>query len=144
MGPLPPYPSWNDWRDEDCEVICEGELDAAVAIAHGILAVSGTAGAGTFLDDWASALTGQSRTLLYDAGRAGRDGAIKAAEKLVWAGCRVRIASWPDDAPDGYDVTDFFRSGGSPDEFRAILVAAKDYERQLDAKKYLRRRVVAA
>ena len=64
-----------DWRDQDCEVVVEGEFDALVAIANGMLAVSGTSGAGTFTNEWADALTGQSRRLLYDHDEAGCRGA---------------------------------------------------------------------
>lgn len=125
--PLPPYPSWNDWRDPDCEVIVEGEFDAMVAMANGILAVSGSAGSATFTDEWASALTGQQRVLLYDNDDAGRAGALKAAARLVWAGCRPFIAAWPAGRPNGWDATDHFRSGGSADELRAVISHAVEY-----------------
>lgn len=123
---LPPFPSWRDLRD--AELIVEGEFDAMVAIAHGFAAASGTAGAGTFLREWVDAMTGRSVTILYDNDDAGRRGARVAAERLMRGGCLVRIASWPADLPDGWDITDHFRTGGSAEELAEIIERATPFE----------------
>lgn len=144
QDPTPPFPGWRDWRDQACELIVEGDFDAMAARANGILACAITLGAATFTDDWASALTGQTRVLLYDNDEMGRLGMVGgwttrppggtshriegAAPKLAWAGCRVLIASWPDDRPKGWDATDHFRSGGSAAEIRSIVAAAVPFE----------------
>ncbi len=131
--PLPPYPSWRDLRQ--AELICEGEFDALCAIDHGFLAASGTAGAGTWTQDWTDALTGRCVTLLYDADEPGRKGARAAAESLTLGGCHVRIVSWPADRLAGFDVTDHFRLGGDAFELQAIIDAAVLYELPLPGRR---------
>ena len=128
-APLPPYPSWRDLRG--CEVIVEGELDAAAAISNGILAASGTAGAGTWTQEWTDAVTGRDLVLLYDNDDAGAVGARHAADRLVKAGCLVRIAHWPKDKPRGYDVTDHYRDGGTSWALLDIVRAADAYYPEL-------------
>jgi hypothetical protein len=128
--PTPPFPSWNDLRDPDCELVVEGEFDAMVAIANGVLAVTGTLGASTFTPEWAEAITSRGRpiTIIYDHDEAGDKGAVIAADAITRAGGTALIAKWPNDRPRGWDATDHFRSSGSPEEFRAILAGAKPYE----------------
>lgn len=125
-GPTPPFPSWNDWNDPDCEVIVEGEFDCMVCIAHGILAVSGTLGAGSFSQAWLEKLAGQKRVILYDADEPGRRGAERLANALLEVGCAVRIAFWGD-KPNGWDATDHFRTGGTGEELRELLANAVPY-----------------
>jgi len=46
--------------------------------------------------------------LLFDADKAGREGAIKAAELLTKAGILTEIADpWPD-RNDGFDIADYY------------------------------------
>lgn len=126
--PTPPFPSWNDWRDPDTEVIVEGEFDAMVAMAHNILAVSGTLGSSAFSDTWISAITGQTRVILYDYDGPGLAGAQKLAAALSKGGCRVLVATWPGSSPVGFDMTEHFRTGGSTEAVRDILAAAVPYQ----------------
>lgn len=144
----PPYPSWNDWRDPATEVICAGELDAMCAIAHGILATTGTLGEGTFSQSWALALAGQTRILLYDHDQSGhvgmvggwvkpKDGAKPywkdgAGEILAAAGCNVLIAHWPSTVEVGWDVTEHFKAGGTAEQLRTILAGAEPWKRPPD------------
>lgn len=128
----PPFPTWRDLEDPDCEVLVGGEFDAMAAISNGILAASGTLGEGTFLPRWAEALArargGAPITILFDHDDAGRKGAAAAAARVIAAGGRARIARWPDDRPQKWDVTDHFRSGGTPEELREILDAAEPFD----------------
>ncbi|HET7713866.1 MAG TPA: toprim domain-containing protein [Patescibacteria group bacterium] len=128
-GVLPPFPSWNELAVGD--LIVEGEFDAICAIAHGFMAVSGTAGSGSWNVEWSDATMGRVYTILYDNDRAGENGAIKVAESLLSRGApTVKIAKWPVDCPPGWDVTEHFRSGGTPEELQQIINAAEAYVRR--------------
>ena len=125
-GAAPPFPSYDVLRQS--ELIVEGEWDAVLATQElGQPVASPSCGAGTWLDEWSDALTGRSVTLLYDNDESGKKGAQKAAESLHRAGVSVHIASWPTDLPKGYDISDFFRDGGTPDGLREILSGATPF-----------------
>jgi len=76
-------------------VITEGELDVLALWQYGLRAnvVTGTAGAGTWLDEWLDVLEPyRSFLLAYDADTAGEDGAVKLAAKLGRERCsRVKL-----------------------------------------------------
>ena len=87
-------------------LLLEGELDALAAISHDIPAVTVTAGAGTWPEQASETLSRKILTILMDHDEAGRKGARKRAESLIQHGCRVSIATWPENRPEGWDVTD--------------------------------------
>ncbi len=124
----PPFPSWNDLRDPDCEALVGGEFDAMCAIAHGVLAVTGTLGEGTFTKDWGRAVVegrGQKPfAILLDHDEAGDRGALLAARTITDCGGVAAIAKWPDDRPEGWDITDHFKSGGTAEQLRALIAQA--------------------
>lgn len=129
QDPMPPFPSWNDMAEAN--LIVEGEFDAMCAVAHGFMAVSGTGGAGTWKDEWSDATKGQPFVILYDHDEAGRKGSIKVAESLLGRGASsVKIARWPIDAPESFDVTEHFRYGGTVDELQQIIDSAEEYVRR--------------
>jgi DNA primase len=109
----------------DFAVICEGEFDCLVLHAQGIPAVTSTAGAGTFKDDWIKHLEGFSKIIVcYDRDEPGRKGTEKLIEtlaaKLPSAG--IYRVDFPENMTEGKDVTDYFVSyGGTADEFLNIL-----------------------
>lgn len=112
---------------EQASLIVEGEFDAMVATQElGIPVVSPTTGAKGWQDSWSPLFAGRSVTILYDK-EDGDAGAEKTAISLRKAGARPRIARWPTDKPKGYDVTDFFREGGSREVFEAIVQSGVEY-----------------
>jgi putative DNA primase/helicase len=99
--------------------ICEGEMDTLLALQHGLSAVTGTGGAGTWRDEWNEHFRNRDVVVAYDHDAAGRAGAANVARKLHGIAASVRIHAWDDDAPDGFDVTDFLTSGGTIETLRA-------------------------
>lgn len=115
--------------NESPVVVCEGEIDALSALSHGFNAVTGTAGASTFKQEWASYLEKLKATtrhpviVTFDGDDAGREAAPEAARLLYDAGLDVRVAS----LPEGEDVNDVLVSGGS-DALQDHLDAAEIYQ----------------
>lgn len=109
-------------------LLVEGEFDCIVARIQGFNANTGTAGARTWKKEWSDALRGLVVYILFDHDDAGRLGSKAAAAALHDVGCEVHIASWPDETPDGFDLTDWFtRAGKSAEELRALLDLAVPY-----------------
>ena len=104
-------------------IICEGEFDRLVLEARGFAAVTSTAGAGTFLPEWASYFRDiPDVCLCFDNDDAGRNGAARVAALIPLA----YVVTWPPEAPNGGDVTDFFVAlGRNADDFRTLLRAAQ-------------------
>lgn len=104
-------------------VVCEGEFDRLVLEAQGFSAVTSTAGAGTFLREWASYFRDIPNVYLcFDNDEAGRNGAARVTALIPYA----RGVTWPVEIGDGGDVTDFFvQLGKNAEDFRALLQAAQ-------------------
>lgn len=108
-------------------VICEGELDALIAIQNGFPAVTGTGGASVWNDGWAKMFEGKSVVVMYDNDEAGRGGARRVARSLSKY-ARVWVGQIPLKTP-GADVTDLFvRERYSADDFRDLLRSARPYQ----------------
>ena len=88
---------WNT----DKVVICEGEIDAMLLNQWGYPAVSSTAGAGTFKEQWAELFLFVPKIwILYDNDEAGRKG-----EQLVHASLRrAKIVRYPQGIKDAGDL----------------------------------------
>jgi DNA-binding HxlR family transcriptional regulator len=104
--------------------LCEGEWDAmklweAIGDEVDIVAVPG---ANVWRDEWTGWLANRRVNVVYDADLAGKTGMDRVAEKLLEAGSSVRVISWPDDTPKGYDLRDFLTDGGSLEGLEAMLV----------------------
>lgn len=94
-------------------LLCEGETDTIAARSAGYTACFGSAGAGTFKDEWAEEIASRPSAskgvvICYDGDDAGRKGAQAAAEVLHKAGAAVRIAQ----LPEGADTNDVYREKG--------------------------------
>ncbi len=86
--------------------------------------MTGTAGAGTFKDEWAPKFKDKQVWITYDCDEEGRKGAQRAALALKGHAKKVRVAdlALPD---DGADVTDWFvRYGRTLKDFKALLAKA--------------------
>lgn len=103
-------------------VVCEGEFDRLVLLGRGFPAVTGTAGALTFLEEWAEEVRKVPEVYLcFDRDEAGRQGSLKAASLLPQA----RIVTLPPEVGDHGDVSDFFVTlGRRAKDFEALLAEA--------------------
>jgi 5S rRNA maturation endonuclease (ribonuclease M5)/energy-coupling factor transporter ATP-binding protein EcfA2 len=133
-GSAKPY-RWDDACRRVAEIIwCEGEKDCEVLRAHGFIAVSHTCGAGSgrrVAEAMPIALLSDRRfILLFDADKAGRDAARALADELLrCSAAEVRVASWPADSPEGWDVTDHFTIGnGTAPELQNLLDLAEPHQ----------------
>lgn len=86
--------------------VVEGEMDALALRSLGYTAVSSTGGAGTFSPDWVDYFTGKKITIIYDADKAGVEGAVRVASIIPWA----TIAWLP--VQYGKDITDVIHNEG--------------------------------
>lgn len=124
-------------KDVESVIVCEGELDCLLLRQHGLDAVTGTSGAGTWKPSWSESLRGKDITLVLDSDEAGRKGVLKVAEKLGGIARTIRVADlFPENDgsdKDQKDVTDFFRLGGTAEDLRAILSHATEYETKSNA-----------
>lgn len=122
-------------------VWCEGELDCEVLHAHGFTAVTNTCGANVASKVVAELLDEEARrswTLLFDHDDAGRSAAKALAATLLERGAvEVRIASWPDDSPTGYDVADHVANGGDAEGLARVINSAVLVERKAKAQAVL-------
>ena len=88
------------WTADTC-VICEGEIDAMLLTQLGYRAVTSTAGAGSWKEDWARFFTHvRDIYLLFDNDKAGREGAAKVHATLR----RARIVTLPAGVKDVGDL----------------------------------------
>jgi hypothetical protein len=120
--------------DNSTIVIAEGEWDALMLNEHGIPAVSGTTGARQWMAKWDRKFKGKNVYICYDRDTAGVDGAEKVARSLSGTARAVYIINLPLPFTDksGADVTDYFRAGHSPDEFRILMKEADVFAAPLD------------
>jgi len=122
----PPFPSIEGLRAAD--LLVEGEWDAMLAEQElGIPVASSTLGALGWRDEWTDALTGRSLPMLYDHDDAGAKGMRAIAEKLRAGGVHPLVAYWPAEKPKGYDITEHFRTGGTPEQLTEVIRHAKEY-----------------
>lgn len=93
-------------------VICEGEFDCLVLRAYGIPAISSTAGARTFKDEWIDQLVSVRHLYIcFDNDEAGKQGADELIEKLSEAlpSTSVLQITLPHEVGEHGDITDYFK-----------------------------------
>lgn len=106
-------------------ILDEGERDCMVLHEHGIMAITGTGGAGTFRREWAEQLLGlgvEHVIVLYDFDDPGREGAQRAASILSACGLKVSLASWPEGSSSGFDAADWFGSGKTAEQLQTEVL----------------------
>lgn len=109
-------------------IICEGEPDAITGYSFGFPTCSSTAGAGKFVDSWASAFIEKAAYICYDADEAGERGAIRAAKIVARTAKSVLLIDLrPYLTRGGKDLTDYFLQGGTSESFQTILNEAKPF-----------------
>lgn len=93
-------------------VICEGEFDCLVLRAFGIPAITSTAGARTFKDEWIDQLTSVRHLYIcFDNDNAGEEGANELIEKLAEALPTTSVLQMklPHEVGEHGDITDYFK-----------------------------------
>jgi len=93
-------------------VICEGEFDCLVLRAFGIPAISSTAGARTFKDEWIDKLTSVRHLYIcFDNDEAGEQGANELIGKLSDAlpSTSILQINLPHEVGEHGDITDYFK-----------------------------------
>lgn len=93
-------------------VICEGEFDCLVLRAYGIPAITSTAGARTFKDEWIEQLSFVRHLYIcFDNDDAGQEGARELIEKLgaTLPNTSVLNITLPIEVGEHGDLTDYFK-----------------------------------
>lgn len=101
-------------------VITEGELDTLVCWSQNIPAVSSTAGASSFQEEWVELLKGYAVYICFDNDEAGHKGAIKVLDYLPEA----KVIFVPKNIPDVKDISDYVARGG---DLHSLMQTAKSY-----------------
>ncbi len=101
--------------------LLEGEMDTLLARQHGLNAVTGTTGAGTWRQAWAPPFVGRDVVICYDCDEAGRIGAAAVARELHAIAASVKIVKLPL-AEEGADFTDYIVKRGMTKEDFCKLV----------------------
>lgn len=117
---------WNSLKDNKSEVvICEGELDCLVLESNLIPAITSTAGAGTFKQEWFGHLKDLKQIhIAFDIDETGKREAAKLAAELGRSlpNTAIHIATLPSRMTAGKDITDYFtKYDGNPDELLCEL-----------------------
>lgn len=90
-------------------IVVEGEKDADTLIALGRTATTMPGGAGKWLDIHTEALAGADVVVIADNDDAGRKHATEVRDRLIAAGCTVKMLR----TPDKKDITEYLESGGT-------------------------------
>lgn len=93
-------------RPEAALLVCAGEKDALVAASHlgpGWAPVTGTYGEGKVPSELVHLARGRRVVFVYDGDHAGREGAVRAAARLLGAAASLERVDLPQDTPPGKD-----------------------------------------
>jgi hypothetical protein len=103
--------------------VSEGEFDRMLLISNGLPAITSTAGAGTFKEEWLKAFNGVKEVILvFDRDEAGANGRDKLAQKIYdeFIAIKVYKLTLPEEVGEHGDVTDFFvKTDGNIDKLLA-------------------------
>lgn len=123
------FPSPSNWKKTGPIVICEGEKDTITALSKGFNAVTQTAGANSWADQFNRFFSDRTVIIAYDADEKGQTGAQKVAAKLADTAKSIQIITWPENimavTPDhGQDITDYFGRHNKTAQDLKDLIAA--------------------
>jgi len=105
-------------------IVTGGEFKRLLLVQMGFLAVSGTAGEGTFLPEWAEPFRGKNFNvvILYDVDGKSEAGIKKAVEVLQPVVKTLRPVRLPlPGTPDAKDVTDYIKAGHTGEELHQLI-----------------------
>ena len=118
--------------------LTEGPTDAIVLSQHGIPAVSQTGGSENWFAEWFPYFITQKHIhIVYDNDDAGKNGALSVAQKLGIYKCRIYTFDGMD---KGYDPVDFFKDGGTKEQFISMVNENEKYIFELGETKHDRPR----
>ena len=104
-----------------CICVVEGEKDVQTFERLGLTATCNPGGAGKWRDDYSKQLAGATLVVIVpDNDKAGLDHAAQVADSLARAGVPHVLVELPD-LPDKGDASDWFASGHTVDELKAIV-----------------------
>ncbi len=108
---------------------CEGEPDCLGLLTNGIPAITNTNGAGKVPDDLSPLKDIPEIIIALDNDKAGQVGALRIGEAIALKFPRktVRIHHWDKAHPEGYDIRDFLKDGGTVEELKQRLKTAARY-----------------
>jgi hypothetical protein len=109
-------------------LVTEGEYDSLVCRSLGYVAVSTTAGADSWRDEWSLILAGREIVVIGDHDKAGAAYRERVRRSLEAKGIEHHGLVWPEDAPEKEDPSSFVARCGA-EAFRALVVAAVEADR---------------
>lgn len=117
--------------EADTIVVCEGELDALATIQHGIAAITRTAGANSWLQEWNEHFRGKNVLVCHDMDVAGQQANQVVASNLRGIAAELRVVTLPYETTPkhGKDLSDYWMEGNSKADF---LTLAKEAEEILE------------
>lgn len=114
---------------QDLCIITEGPPDAIMLMQNGIPAMSTTAGPGWFDNTWLHRIYGKEIYVVFDNDNAGKYESRRRCIDVF--GMSAKIYTF-EDFPDKYDVTDFFKSGKTKDDFLKLIREKSKYYYEVD------------
>jgi DNA primase len=115
-----------DALKKDKVIICAGEFDCLVLRCFSFPSITGTAGEGTWEEDWNEEFSNKEVYIVYDQDDAGRKGANNVATSLYHYAQKVYIVDFDIEIGNGFDTTDYFlKEKRTRDDFRKCLKNAK-------------------
>lgn len=109
--------------------LVEGEKDADLLTAQGLIATTNPMGAGKWESSYNESLRDRHVVILPDDDPPGRQHANAVASSLHGVAASVKIVHLPNPAQvKGFDVADWFSSGGTVDELHTLVNATPVYE----------------
>lgn len=119
---------WETIKHHTEVIFCEGEPDRLCLESHGFLSFTVTAGVGSWKPEWTHEFKNKVVHIVFDLDPAGRQGAKKMADMFVKAGIHAYIVKLPQSLGSKGDITDYFSSGYSSEDFKKLLTEAEMYE----------------
>jgi DNA primase len=110
---------WSQAKVHNSILVTEGELDTLVAWSNNIPAISSTAGARTFNEEWFELLKDKDITLCFDNDETGAESMVRILQGFPQA----KVVLIPQ-RPNIKDLTDYIQHGGNIHE---LLKTAKHY-----------------
>lgn len=112
-----------DQMESDTLVICEGEWDAIATIQAGIPAITRTAAAKVWEDQWSKLFAGKKIYLCHDRDSTGMmaNNKVRAALRRYAAEIRIVKLPYPIQEKHGKDLSDYWLEGNSEADFWELV-----------------------
>jgi hypothetical protein len=114
----------------DAVHVVEGEKCAEALASLGFVSTTTGGGAADALDapGLLEPLRGVDVVLWPDVDEPGRQYVERFARKLAGLARRIRVVSWPDGRPKGFDVADYIGAGAKREDLEALVTAAAEHK----------------